>query len=76
METNSKSSWEEFYDESSDGPNIGDRMESTLSQISNYKNVFIEEKRIGRGGFGQVFRVTNRFDDQHYAIKKILVTGI
>ncbi|NBN99174.1 MAG: hypothetical protein EBV19_08080, partial [Flavobacteriia bacterium] len=29
---------------------------------------------IGRGGFGKVYRVFNKLDDQHYAIKRILMT--
>lgn len=42
-------------------------------QIANlqYSNNFIELGRIGKGGFGEVFKVYNRIDTQQYAIKKV-----
>ena len=36
--------------------------------------LFQENDVIGRGGFGKVFRIYNKLDDQYYAIKKILLT--
>jgi serine/threonine protein kinase len=36
-----------------------------------YQQHFIEIGRIGKGGFGTVFRAISNMDDKHYAIKKI-----
>ena len=38
---------------------------------SRYADEFVEDGRLGRGGFGEVFRARNRIDGQLYAIKKI-----
>ncbi|KAL9638006.1 MAG: hypothetical protein Q9164_001850 [Protoblastenia rupestris] len=38
---------------------------------SEYARKFVEEGRLGRGGFGEVFRARNKTDGQLYAIKKI-----
>ena len=48
------------------------RRESELpTELSEYSRKFIEEGRLGRGGFGEVFRARNRTDGQLYAVKKI-----
>ena len=36
-----------------------------------YKRDFVEHKKIGRGGFGQVFKALNKIDSLFYAIKKV-----
>ena len=41
------------------------------SDSSEYSRKFVEEGRLGRGGFGEVFRARNKTDGQLYAIKKI-----
>lgn len=38
---------------------------------SRYKTDFKELGRIGKGGFGQVFRVVHKIDSQEYAIKRV-----
>ena len=43
----------------------------TGSLSSRYGKEFVEEGRLGRGGFGEVFRARNKVDGQPYAIKKI-----
>ena len=47
------------------------RESEALPDASEYSRKFIEEGRLGRGGFGEVFRARNRTDGQLYAIKKI-----
>lgn len=41
------------------------------TEMSEYARKFVEEGRLGRGGFGEVFRARNRTDGQVYAVKKI-----
>jgi len=45
--------------------------EMVSESVSRYDDDFIEEKRIGKGGFGSVFRAQNKLDQKMYAIKKI-----
>lgn len=53
-------------------PMLQDRRESAAPPtFSRYAREFVEEGRVGRGGFGEVFRARNRVDGQPYAIKKI-----
>ena len=40
-------------------------------EMSEYARKFVEEGRLGRGGFGEVFRARNKTDGQLYAVKKI-----
>ncbi|MCJ1313807.1 hypothetical protein MMC25_007487 [Agyrium rufum] len=48
------------------------RRESTVTAgASRYEHDFTEEMRLGKGGFGAVFRARNRLDGRFYAIKKI-----
>jgi len=47
------------------------RRESYTAPPSRYAQEFVEEGRLGRGGFGEVFRARNKIDGQPYAVKKI-----
>ena len=47
------------------------RESTTIPSSSRYAKEFVEDGRLGRGGFGEVFRARNRIDGQLYAIKKI-----
>ena len=47
------------------------RRDSRSGVSSRYNNDFVEEGRLGRGGFAEVFRARNKVDGQLYAIKKI-----
>ncbi|KAG1056619.1 hypothetical protein G6F46_007297 [Rhizopus delemar] len=50
--------------------------DSLLSiQQSRYRNDFIEESMIGRGGFASAWRARNKLDDIIYAVKKIRLFG-
>ena len=51
------------------------RESEALMDASEYSRKFAEEGRLGRGGFGEVFRARNRTDGQLYAIKKIKATS-
>ncbi|NXJ08345.1 E2AK1 kinase, partial [Odontophorus gujanensis] len=43
------------------------------AQTSRYLNEFDEIARLGKGGYGQVYKVRNKLDGQFYAIKKISI---
>nr|XP_028561984.1 eukaryotic translation initiation factor 2-alpha kinase 1 isoform X1 [Podarcis muralis] len=43
------------------------------AQTSRYINEFDEITRLGKGGYGTVYKVRNKLDGQFYAIKKILI---
>ncbi|NXT97718.1 E2AK1 kinase, partial [Buphagus erythrorhynchus] len=43
------------------------------AQTSRYLNEFEEIARLGRGGYGKVYKVRNKLDGQFYAIKKIKI---
>ncbi|XP_029414981.1 eukaryotic translation initiation factor 2-alpha kinase 1 isoform X2 [Nannospalax galili] len=45
------------------------------AQTSRYLNEFEELAILGKGGYGSVYKVRNKLDGQHYAIKKILIKG-
>ena len=38
---------------------------------SRYQEEFVEINRLGKGGFGSVFKVKNKLDGREYAVKKI-----
>ncbi|XP_020600739.1 eukaryotic translation initiation factor 2-alpha kinase 1-like [Orbicella faveolata] len=38
---------------------------------SRYKEEFVEIIRLGKGGFGSVFKVKNKLDGREYAVKKV-----
>ncbi|XP_023569315.1 eukaryotic translation initiation factor 2-alpha kinase 1 isoform X2 [Octodon degus] len=45
------------------------------AQTSRYLNEFEELSILGKGGYGRVYKVRNKLDGQHYAVKKILIKG-
>ncbi|CAG04442.1 unnamed protein product, partial [Tetraodon nigroviridis] len=45
-------------------------------QISRYLSEFEEICRLGKGSYGNVFKVKNKLDGQKYAVKKILIKKV
>jgi len=43
--------------------------------LSRYQMEFIQGVRLGKGGFGRVYRARNGLDGVEYAVKKVLLTG-
>ncbi|NXR12733.1 E2AK1 kinase, partial [Semnornis frantzii] len=50
---------------------IGETEALFEGQTSRYLNEFEEVARLGKGGYGKVYKVRNKLDGQFYAIKKI-----
>ncbi|NWI14314.1 E2AK1 kinase, partial [Crypturellus soui] len=50
---------------------IGEKEFLFESQTSRYLNEFDEIARLGKGGYGKVYKVRNKLDGQFYAIKRI-----
>ena len=58
-----------------DSQRFHQRRDSRGGASSRYNKDFVEEGRLGRGGFAEVFRARNKVDGQLYAIKKIKATS-
>ncbi|NXN22102.1 E2AK1 kinase, partial [Nycticryphes semicollaris] len=52
---------------------IGEKEVLFEAQTSRYLNEFDEIARLGKGGYGKVYKVRNKLDGQFYAIKKISI---
>ncbi|NXY89513.1 E2AK1 kinase, partial [Alcedo cyanopectus] len=52
---------------------IGEKEVLYEAQTSRYLNEFDEIARLGKGGYGKVYKVRNKLDGQFYAIKKIAI---
>ncbi|XP_058476761.1 eukaryotic translation initiation factor 2-alpha kinase 1 [Solea solea] len=46
------------------------------AQTSRYLSEFEETCRLGKGSYGNVFKVMNKLDGQYYAVKKILIKKV
>uniref|UniRef100_A0A3B3ZJ05 Eukaryotic translation initiation factor 2-alpha kinase 1 n=1 Tax=Periophthalmus magnuspinnatus TaxID=409849 RepID=A0A3B3ZJ05_9GOBI len=46
------------------------------AQTSRYLSEFEEVCRLGKGSYGNVFKVLNKLDGQYYAVKKILIKKV
>lgn len=56
-----------------DFPNKSMLTRHTMLDMSRYHRDFVEMAQIGKGGYGEVFRVEHRLDGVQYAVKKIPV---
>ncbi|XP_075292859.1 eukaryotic translation initiation factor 2-alpha kinase 1 [Opisthocomus hoazin] len=52
---------------------VGEKEVFFEAQTSRYLNEFDEVARLGKGGYGKVYKVKNKLDGQFYAIKKISI---
>uniref|UniRef100_W5KKA7 Eukaryotic translation initiation factor 2-alpha kinase 1 n=1 Tax=Astyanax mexicanus TaxID=7994 RepID=W5KKA7_ASTMX len=63
---------------SSEGQSSATRTKDGLfqAQTSRYLSEFEEISTLGKGSYGRVFKVKNKLDGQHYAVKKILIKNV
>ncbi|XP_046576251.1 eukaryotic translation initiation factor 2-alpha kinase 1-like isoform X2 [Haliotis rubra] len=54
-----------------DIPLLTHSIQSLAMQDSRYRHEFVEICRLGKGGFGSVFKAKNRLDGREYAVKKV-----
>lgn len=57
-------------------PAIRTKDELFQAQTSRYLGEFEEVLRLGKGSYGNVFKVMNKLDGQFYAVKKILIKKV
>ena len=63
-------------DNAVDNANVAEALPSGLNvSLNRFKSDFSQLQRIGRGGFGAVFRVRELMSDNIYAIKKVPVSS-
>jgi serine/threonine protein kinase len=70
------SNWEKQQYDSVDNQNEFYQNIFQASKTSHYKSCYEEIAFIGEGGYGKVYRARNKFDDEYYAVKKILISGL
>ena len=60
-------------------PSFGSSLSSVSRQTSEFSSRYLSDfepvQCLGRGGFGVVFESKNRYDDIHYAVKRITMPG-
>nr|XP_020471527.1 eukaryotic translation initiation factor 2-alpha kinase 1 isoform X1 [Monopterus albus] len=57
-------------------PAVRPKEELFQAQTSRYLSEFEEICRLGKGSYGNVFKVMNKLDGQYYAVKKILIKKV
>ncbi|XP_029311679.1 eukaryotic translation initiation factor 2-alpha kinase 1 isoform X2 [Cottoperca gobio] len=58
------------------GPAVRPKEGLFQAQTSRYLSEFEEILRVGKGSYGNVFKVMNKLDGQYYAVKKILIKKV
>uniref|UniRef100_A0A3P9MQT7 Eukaryotic translation initiation factor 2-alpha kinase 1 n=1 Tax=Oryzias latipes TaxID=8090 RepID=A0A3P9MQT7_ORYLA len=67
---------QQILSSNTNNPSVRPKEGLFLGQTSRYLSEFEEICRLGKGSYGNVFKVRNKLDAQFYAVKKILIKKV